>query len=88
MLDFGFIDADKPGYPEYYELLLARLRPGGVIAVDNVLAGGDVVRDEPQDFSADSVAAIREINETIAADDRVDSVMLAVADGVTLARKR
>lgn len=88
VLDFAFIDADKTGYGEYYELVLARLRPGGVIAVDNVLAGGDVVRDEPVDFSPDSVAAIREINERIAADDRVDCVMLAVADGIMLARKR
>jgi caffeoyl-CoA O-methyltransferase len=88
VLDFAFIDADKTGYAEYYELLLARLRPGGVIAVDNVLAGGDVVRDEPADFSPESVAAIREINEKIVADDRVDCVMLAVADGVTLVRKR
>ena len=88
VLDFAFIDADKPNYSNYYELVLARLRVGGVIAVDNVLAGGDVVRDEPTDFSADSVAAIREINEKIVADDRVDCVMLGVADGVTLARKR
>jgi caffeoyl-CoA O-methyltransferase len=88
VLDFAFIDADKTGYSSYYELVLARLRPGGVIAVDNVLAGGDVVRDEPTDFSAESVEAIREINEKIAADERVDCVMVAIADGVTLARKR
>jgi caffeoyl-CoA O-methyltransferase len=88
ILNFAFIDADKTGYSDYYELLLARMRPGGVIAVDNVLAGGDVVRDEPMDFSAESVAAIGEINDKIATDDRVDCVMLAIADGVTLARKR
>ncbi len=88
VLDFAFIDADKTGYSNYYELVLARLRPGGVIAVDNVLAGGDVVRDEPGNFSADSVEAIREINDKIAEDERVDCVMLAIADGVTLARKR
>jgi caffeoyl-CoA O-methyltransferase len=88
VLDFAFIDADKTGYSEYYELVLARLRPGGVIAVDNVLAGGDVVREEPTDFSPESVEAIREINEKIAADERVDCVMVAIADGVTLARKK
>jgi caffeoyl-CoA O-methyltransferase len=88
VLDFAFIDADKTGYSEYYELVLARMHPGGVIAVDNVLAGGDVVRDEPSRFSADSVAAIREINDKIAADERVDTVMLAIADGIMLARKR
>ena len=43
MFDFGFIDADKPGYPAYYEELLARLRPGGLLVLDNVLRGGRVV---------------------------------------------
>jgi len=88
VLDFAFIDADKTGYDTYYELVLARLRPGGVIAVDNVLAGGDVVRDEPIDFSPESVEAIRALNEKITADERVDCVLLPIADGVTLVRKR
>ena len=89
LFDFGFIDADKTGYPDYYELLLARTRPGGLIAVDNVLAGGSVAGGgEGDGFSAESVAAIERINDTIAADERVDCVMLAVADGITLARKR
>jgi caffeoyl-CoA O-methyltransferase len=88
VLDLAFIDADKTGYAEYYELLLARMRPGGVIAVDNVLAGGDVVRDEPIDFSPESVAAIRALNTAIAGDERVDCVMLPMADGLTLVRKR
>ncbi len=91
VFDFAFIDADKTGYPDYYEEVLARMRPGGVIAVDNVLAGGDVATGEPAasaDYSPESLAAIRELNETITADERVDAVMLAIADGVTLARKR
>lgn len=86
--DFAFIDADKTGYPDYYEQLLARTRPGGLIAVDNVLAGGGVVDGgDAGDFSTESVEAIRRINDTIATDERVDVVMLAVADGLTLARK-
>jgi caffeoyl-CoA O-methyltransferase len=85
LFDFGFIDADKTGYPAYYEELLPRMRPSGLIAVDNVLAGGDVVRD---DADGDSVAAIRRLNDTIAADERVDSAMVGIADGLMLARKR
>jgi caffeoyl-CoA O-methyltransferase len=83
--DFGFIDADKPGYPVYYEEVLRRLRPGGLIAVDNVLWSGDVVRAEKRD--ADTVA-IRRFNDLVAADERVDSVMTPIADGITLVRKR
>ena len=85
LFDFAFIDADKPGYPKYYEELLPRLRPGGLIVVDNVLQGGDVVRD---DADGDSVVAIRAVNDTIAADERVDTAMVAIADGLMLARKR
>jgi len=89
VFDLAFIDADKTGYEEYYEQLLARTRPGGVIVVDNVFAGGGVVGGgDEDDFSPESVDAIRRLNETIAADERVDCVMLAIADGVTLARKR
>jgi caffeoyl-CoA O-methyltransferase len=85
LFDFGFIDADKTGYPAYYEELLPRMKPGGLIAVDNVLAAGAVVRD---DAEGDSVAAIRALNDTIATDERVDSAMVAIADGLMLARKR
>jgi caffeoyl-CoA O-methyltransferase len=85
LFDFAFIDADKPGYPDYYEELLPRLRSGGLIVVDNVLQGGDVVRG---DADGDSVAAIRRLNDTITADDRVDTAMVAIADGLMFARKR
>jgi caffeoyl-CoA O-methyltransferase len=88
VFDFAFIDADKPGYPDYYELVLARLRPGGLVMVDNVLAGGAVADGEASSFAPESLAAIRELNERIAGDERVDVAMLGVADGVTLARKR
>ena len=88
LFDFGFIDADKPGYPEYYELLLARMRTGGLIAVDNVLQGGEVVGGDAGDGPSEQVEAIRRINDLIATDERVDIAMVGIADGLTLARKR
>lgn len=84
-VDFAFIDADKVGYPVYYEELVTRLRPGGMIVLDNMLQGGRVVDDAEQ---SDSVRAIRAMNDTIAADKRVSCVLLPVRDGVTLVRKR
>jgi caffeoyl-CoA O-methyltransferase len=84
-LDFAFIDADKEGYPVYWDEIVPRLRPGGLVAVDNVLWEGEVVRPEEQ---GEEVRAIRAFNEKVLGDDRVESVMLAVADGLTLARKR
>jgi caffeoyl-CoA O-methyltransferase len=83
--DFAFIDADKAGYPVYYEEALRRLRPGGLIAVDNVLWSGDVVRPSKRDKDT---RAIRRFNDLVAADERVDSVMTPIADGITLVRKR
>lgn len=83
-VDFAFVDADKTGYPAYYEELVPRLRSGGLIVLDNVLRGGRVVDPDAQD-AADR--AIRQVNDTITADDRMQSVMLPVRDGVTLARK-
>jgi caffeoyl-CoA O-methyltransferase len=83
--DLGFIDADKPSYPGYYEEILARLRPGGLILVDNVLWMGrvaDPAADDP------ATVAIRAFNDQVAADPRVDCVMLPVSDGLTLLRKR
>jgi caffeoyl-CoA O-methyltransferase len=82
--DFAFIDADKQGYPVYWEEIVRRLRPGGLVAVDNVLWEGEVVRPEEQ---GDDVVAIRRFNELAVSDPRVESVMLAIADGLTLARK-
>lgn len=82
-IDLSYVDADKPGYPDYYEELLARTRPGGLIVLDNVLLDGRVLA--PEDDSARAIAAL---NERIASDERVDVAMLAVADGVTLARVR
>jgi caffeoyl-CoA O-methyltransferase len=84
-IDLAFIDADKTGYAVYYEEILARMRPGGVIAIDNVLWSGNVIKDD--DNSADTVA-LRAFNEMVTADERVDRVMLPIADGLTLCRKR
>jgi caffeoyl-CoA O-methyltransferase len=83
--DLAFIDADKRSYAQYYEELLTRLRPNGVILVDNTLWMGTVVDPSVTD---DDTEAIRAFNDRVAADDRVDSVMLAVSDGLTLLRKR
>lgn len=84
-VDLAFIDADKRSYPAYYERVVELLRPGGLVAVDNVLRAGQVI--DPEDRSADTLA-IRELNDRIATDERVDHVLLAVADGMTLALKR
>ena len=82
--DFAFIDADKSGYDAYYERCLVLLRPGGLIAIDNVLWGGAVAR--PADD--EDTKALQALNDKIHADERVDMAMLPIGDGVTLARKR
>jgi caffeoyl-CoA O-methyltransferase len=85
MWDLAFIDADKPNYPRYYDEVLTRLRRGGVILVDNVLWGGRVIEPDPAD---EDLKAILAFNDLVAADDRVDRVMLPIGDGLTLVRKR
>ena len=81
--DFVYLDADKRGYPKYYDLILPRLLPGGLLLIDNVLLRGDVL--DPQD---DRARIIDDLNNRITADERVDSVMALVADGLTLVRRR
>ncbi|MGW1865234.1 O-methyltransferase [Streptomyces mauvecolor] len=83
-IDFAYLDADKGNYIAYWEELVPRLRPGGVIATDNVLYHGRVLDPE----APGAPAAIRAFNEHVAADERMDSVMLTVADGLTLSRRR
>jgi caffeoyl-CoA O-methyltransferase len=83
--DLVFIDADKTGYLDYYEATLPKLSPEGVIVVDNVLWSGRVL--DPGETDADT-EAIRAFNDRLAADDRVDVVMLTVRDGVSLVRRR
>jgi predicted O-methyltransferase YrrM len=83
--DFAFIDADKPAYDAYYEGCLRVVRPGGLILIDNVLQGGRVAEPAEDD---ESVRVIRALNAKIATDARVDHVLLPLADGLTLARRR
>jgi predicted O-methyltransferase YrrM len=83
--DFAFIDADKREYPDYYEECMRLLRPGGLMMLDNVLRGGEVL--DPGDDDPRTVAT-REVNDRAIADERVDVAMLGVADGITLALKR
>jgi predicted O-methyltransferase YrrM len=83
--DFAFVDADKVSYDLYYERSLALLRPGGLVAIDNVLWEGQVA--DPAIHHPD-VDAIRALNAKLLADPRVDLSMLPLADGLTLARKR
>jgi predicted O-methyltransferase YrrM len=83
--DFAFIDADKPNYAAYVERALLLLRPGGLIAIDNVLWGGAVADPVVHDPDVD---AIRRLNEALHHDERVDISLLPLADGLTLARKR
>jgi caffeoyl-CoA O-methyltransferase len=84
-LDFAFIDADKPSYPLYYEEILRRMRPGGLLLADNVLWMGRVADPAADD---EQTQAIRAFNDLVARDERVDRVMLPISDGLTIVRKR
>jgi caffeoyl-CoA O-methyltransferase len=81
--DVVFLDADKVGYVDYWELLVPRVRPGGLLIADNVLYAGEAVSPT----ATGNAAAIRRFNDHVRADPRVESVLLPVADGITLARK-
>jgi predicted O-methyltransferase YrrM len=83
--DFSFIDADKENYDAYYERSLVLVRPGGLIAIDNALWGGDVADDAVQD--ADT-RAIRALNDKLGTDQRVSISLVPIGDGLLLARKR
>lgn len=83
--DLAFIDADKGHYAAYYERSLRLLRPGGLLLIDNVLWGGKVADPSVKD---NDTQAIRDLNRKIYTDERVTAVLLPVADGLTLARKR
>jgi caffeoyl-CoA O-methyltransferase len=84
-VDLAFIDADKPSYPVYYEEILRRLRPNGLILVDNTLWGGAITDPAADD---ESTVAMRAFNDTVAADERVEGVLLTLGDGLTILRKR
>jgi caffeoyl-CoA O-methyltransferase len=83
--DLAYLDADKTSYPAYYAELVPRLRPGGVLAIDNVLMSGRILDPAEDDAGARAVA---DLNDDILTDDRVDSVLLGMADGLTLVRRR
>ena len=83
--DFAFIDADKQNYEQYYELCLELLRPGGLVAVDNVLWSGQVADDVVEDPDARAIVAF---NDMISSDGRVDLSLVPIADGLTLALKK
>ena len=83
-LDLAFLDADKGGYLTYYELLVPLLRSGGVVVFDNSLYFGEVLKDSLDP----DVLAIQAVNDHVAADPRVDVVLLNVGDGLLMARKR
>jgi len=84
LLDLAFVDADKTGYAAYWEEIVPRTRPGGVIVVDNTLLHGRIFHAEPD---PDAVA-IRQFNEHVLADDRIVHAMLPVGDGLTVARRK
>lgn len=87
-IDLAFIDADKDGYSLYVDLILDRMRPGGLIVVDNALFGGEVLAAARGESVGDNAAAIHAFNEAVAADDRVECSLVNVGDGLLLVRKR
>jgi caffeoyl-CoA O-methyltransferase len=87
--DLAFIDADKASYPDYYEEVLARTRPGGLILLDNVLRNGTVVDPGPAGAADDAnLRGTLDVNGRVRDDERVDIAMVGIADGLTIARKR
>jgi O-methyltransferase len=85
VFDLAFVDADKSGYPGYYEQALALVRPGGLIAVDNTFCFGRVADPGAQDPETE---AVHRLNTLLREDDRVDLALLPIADGLTLLRRR
>ncbi|OIQ27919.1 MAG: methyltransferase [Bacteroidetes bacterium MedPE-SWsnd-G2] len=84
--DLIFIDADKPNYPEYFKLLIEKLNPGGILLSDNVLWSGKVI--EPLDPKDKSTKAVLDYNKLLKEDDRLETVLLSIRDGLTISRKK
>lgn len=84
VIDLVFIDADKPGYVDYWDELVPRVRPGGLLLADNVLWSGTIADESVTDANT---VALRTFNDRAAADDRVEVVVLPAYDGLTIARK-
>jgi len=85
--DLVFIDADKPNYKNYYDLVFPKLRLGGIILADNVLWSGEVLKVESGATDDESTVALHEFNEKIQADERVSNILFAVRDGLLVIRK-
>jgi hypothetical protein len=85
--DFALIDADKPPTAHYYERCLTLLRPGGLIAIDNLLLGGRVYQENAEP-APESIERIRAFNQSLQTDSRVAALTLPLGDGLTLLRKR
>ena len=85
--DLVFIDADKPNYKNYYDLVFPKMRIGGLIVADNVLWSGEVLKVENGATDDESTIALHEYNEKIQADNRVSNILFAVRDGLMVARK-
>jgi predicted O-methyltransferase YrrM len=83
--DLVFLDADKTGYASYYQLILPRLRTGGLLLADNVLFHGEVLKEE---VKGKNPKAVQAFNELVAADERVEKIMLTLRDGLFLIRKK
>lgn len=83
-IDLVFIDADKPNYSNYYDLVFDKLRPGGFIIADNVLWSGKVLDDEKDE----NTQALADFNEMVLADDHVENVLLPIRDGLMVVRKK
>ena len=84
--DLVFMDADKPNYPAYFDMIVDRIRPGGLLLSDNVLWSGKVV--EPLNPKDSSTKALLEYNRLLADDERLETVLLTIRDGLTISRKR
>ncbi len=82
--DMAFIDADKPPYPDYYELCMELVRPGGLVLLDNMFWDGAVI--DPDD-TKNSTRALRQVSDRIHSDERVFPSMVPIGDGLTIARK-
>lgn len=82
--DLVFIDADKPNYPDYFELIINKLNPGGIILTDNVLWSGKVVEKIKEDD--ESTRALVKYNTLVATDNRIETIMLPIRDGLSISR--
>jgi predicted O-methyltransferase YrrM len=85
--DLVFIDADKPNYKNYYDLVFPKMRIGGIILADNVLWSGEVLKVESGATDDESTIALHEFNKKIQADERVSNILFAVRDGLMIIRK-